>query len=69
MRRKKKRFEIKKKLKKRQKLRAKESGDSPGSAAMDQDGDDEIDYNNVMDTKERSQNHQKTIGMFIFLKI
>merc|ERR1712183_995070 len=59
---KKKRFEIEKKLKKQQKLRAKESGDSPGAAAMDQDGDeDEIDYNNVMDTKERSQNRQKTI--------
>ena len=59
---KKKRFEIEKKLKKQQKLRAKESGDSPGTAAMDQDGDeDEIDYNNVMDTKERSQNRQKTI--------
>ena len=67
----KKRFEIEKKLKKQSKLRAKESGGSPVAASIDhgdgddRDGshgdDDEIDYNNVMDTKERSQNRQKTI--------
>lgn len=50
----KKRFEIQKKLKHQQKLKAKE--DRP--LGHDED-DPEIDYNNVLDTKERSQTRQK----------
>ena len=49
----KKQFEIRKKLKQKEKSRAKnESHES-------QDFDAEIDYNNVLDTKERSQTRQK----------
>ena len=56
----KKQFEIRKKLKQKEKFKAKNTEISHDSSReRGEDFDAEIDYNNVQDTKERSQTRQK----------